>query len=115
MAELSSDLFIEAEQLKLWLDFFGADLPFYTFHSCLFNLHTPPASETSAEHLISVRSLVKNYSLGQTTVYALRGVDLDIQEGEFVAIVGNSGAGKTTLLNCMAALDEPDYGAVQSR
>jgi len=112
MAELSSDLFIEAEQLKLWLDFFGFDLPFFTFQSQLFNLHTPQASENSMDHLLSVRSLVKNYSLGQTTVYALRGVDLDIQEGEFVAIVGNSGAGKTTLLNCMAGLDKPDFGAV---
>jgi putative ABC transport system ATP-binding protein len=45
-------------------------------------------------------------------VYALRGVDLDVRKGEFLAIVGNSGAGKTTLLNCMAGLDEPDYGIV---
>jgi len=112
MAELSSDLFTEAELLKLWLDFFGLDLPFFTFQSSLFNLQTPQAFETSAEHIISVRGLVKNYSLGQTTVYALRGVDLDIKDGEFVAIVGNSGAGKTTLLNCMAGLDEPDYGVV---
>ncbi|MCW4053251.1 MAG: ABC transporter ATP-binding protein, partial [Candidatus Bathyarchaeota archaeon] len=111
-AELSSDLFVEAELLKLWLDFFGSDLPFFTFQSSLFSPQTPEAFETSKEHIISVRSLVKNYSLGQTTVYALRGVDLDIKEGEFVAIVGNSGAGKTTLLNCMAGLDEPDYGAV---
>ena len=97
---------------KLWLDLFGSDLPFFTFQSSLFNLQTPQAFETSAEYLISVRGLIKNYSLGQTTVYALRGVDLDIKEGEFVAIVGNSGAGKTTLLNCMAGLDEPDYGVV---
>lgn len=112
MAELSSDLFIEAELLKLWLDFFGSDLPFFTFQSSLFNLQTPQAFETSTEYIISVRGLVKNYSLGQTTVYALRGVDLDIKDGEFVAIVGNSGAGKTTLLNCLAGLDEPDYGVV---
>ncbi|MDH5450276.1 MAG: ABC transporter ATP-binding protein [Candidatus Bathyarchaeota archaeon] len=112
MAELSSDLFVEAELSKLWLDFFGSDLPFFTFQSSLFSPQTPQAFETSAEHIISVRGLVKNYSLGQTTVYALRGVDLDIEEGEFVAIVGNSGAGKTTLLNCMAGLDEPDYGVV---
>ena len=112
MAELSSDLFTEAELLKLWLDFLGLDLPFFTFQSSLFNLQTPQAFETSAEHIISVRGLVKNYSLGQTTVYALRGVDLDIKDGEFVAIVGNSGAGKTTLLNCIAGLDNPDYGVV---
>jgi len=112
MAELSSDLFVEAELLNLWLDFFGSDLPFFTFQSSLFSPQTPQAFEISAEHIISVRGLVKNYSLGQTTVYALRGVDLDIKDGEFVAIVGNSGAGKTTLLNCMAGLDEPDYGVV---
>jgi putative ABC transport system ATP-binding protein len=112
MAELSSDLFIEAELSKLWLDFFSSDIPFFTFQSNLFNLQDPQAFETSAENIISVRGLVKNYSLGQTTVYALRGVDLDIKDGEFVAIVGNSGAGKTTLLNCIAGLDDPDYGVV---
>jgi putative ABC transport system ATP-binding protein len=112
MAELSSDLFIEAELLKLWLDFFSSDIPFFTFQSSLFNLRTPQAFETSTEYIISVRGLVKNYSLGKTTVYALRGVDLDIKDGEFVAIVGNSGAGKTTLLNCIAGLDNPDFGVV---
>ncbi|MCJ7469919.1 ABC transporter ATP-binding protein [Candidatus Bathyarchaeota archaeon] len=111
-AELSSDLFIEAELLKFWLDFFSSDIPFFTFQSKLFNLQTPQIAETSAEYIISVRGLVKNYSLGQTTVYAIRGVDLDIKDGEFVAIVGNSGAGKTTLLNCIAGLDDPDYGVV---
>ncbi|HII86147.1 TPA: ABC transporter ATP-binding protein [Candidatus Bathyarchaeota archaeon] len=68
-----------------------------------------------AEAVISVRGLVKNYSLGRTTVYALRGIDLDVKNGEFLAIVGNSGAGKTTLLNCMAGLDEPDYGLILFR
>ncbi|TRZ79605.1 ABC transporter ATP-binding protein [bacterium] len=112
VAELSSDLFVEAEILKLWLDFFGSDLPFFTFQTNLFNPKILQAYDTSAENIISVRGLVKNYCLGQTTVYALRGVDIDIKEGEFVAIVGSSGAGKTTLLNCMAGLDEPDYGVV---
>jgi putative ABC transport system ATP-binding protein len=112
MAELSSDLFIEAEQLKLWLDFFSSDLPFFTFQSNPFTLQTSQSFRTSAEYSISVRGIVKNYSLGQTTVYALRGVDLDIKDGEFVAIVGNSGAGKTTLLNCIAGLDDPDDGVV---
>ena len=112
MAELSSDLFIEAELSKLWIDFFSADIPFFAFQSNLFNIKTPQASDASAASIISVRGLVKNYSLGQTTVYAVRGVDIDVKEGEFVAIVGNSGAGKTTLLNCMAGLDDPDYGVV---
>jgi putative ABC transport system ATP-binding protein len=112
MAELSSDLFIEAELSKLWIDFFSADIPFFAFQSTLFNIKTPKLSDSSAESIISVRALVKNYTLGQTTVYAVRGVDLDIKDGEFVAIVGNSGAGKTTLLNCMAGLDDPDYGVV---
>jgi len=112
MAELSSDLFIEAELSKLWIDFFSADIPFFAFQSTLFNIKTPQLSDVSAESIISVRALVKNYTLGQTTVYAVRGVNIDIKDGEFVAIVGNSGAGKTTLLNCMAGLDDPDYGVV---
>jgi putative ABC transport system ATP-binding protein len=112
LAELSSDLFIEAELLKMWLDFFGSDLPYFTFQNRIFSDLISDDIETSQENIISVRGLTKDYKLGKTTVYALRGVDLDIREGEFVAIVGNSGAGKTTLLNCMASLDEPDYGFV---
>ena len=112
MAELSSDLFIAAELSKLWIDFFSADIPFFAFQSNLFNIKTPQASDAAAESILSVRSLVKNYNLGEKTVYAVRGVDIDVQDGEFVAIVGNSGAGKTTLLNCMAGLDDPDFGAV---
>ncbi|MDD4325706.1 MAG: ABC transporter ATP-binding protein [Candidatus Bathyarchaeota archaeon] len=65
--------------------------------------------------MIAVRGLSKNYNLGNTTVYALRGVNVDVKEGEFLAIVGNSGAGKTTLLNCMAGLDSPDHGIVLFR
>jgi len=112
MAELSSDLFVEAESLKMWLDFFGTDLPYFTYQTRLFSDQTLQNVETSKEYIISVRGLAKNYNRGRTRVYALRGVDLDIKEGEFVAIVGNSGAGKTTLLNCIAGLDEPDYGIV---
>ena len=112
LAELSSDLFIEAELLKMWLDFFGSDLPYFTFQNRIFSDLIPEDINLSGDNILSVRGLTKNYTLGKTTVYALRGVDLDIKEGEFVAIVGNSGAGKTTLLNCMASLDEPDYGFV---
>jgi putative ABC transport system ATP-binding protein len=112
MAELSSDLFVETELFKMWLDFFGSDLPYFTFQKRLFNSQISQQVEASTADIISVRGLVKNYSLGRTTVYALRGVDLNVKTGEFLAIVGNSGAGKTTLLNCMAGIDEPDYGVV---
>ncbi len=112
MAELSVDLFVEAELLKMWSDFFGADIPFFSFNTQLFDTQDRELIEIADDTIIAVRGLFKNYNLGQTTVYALRGVNLDIKEGEFVAIVGNSGAGKTTLLNCMAGLDTPDHGIV---
>ena len=112
MAELSYDLFVEAELSKMWLDLFGSDLPYFTFQNSLFTLQDINIANLATDNIISVRGLSKNYNLGKTTVYALRGVDLDIKKGEFVAIIGNSGAGKTTLLNCMAGLDTPDYGLV---
>jgi putative ABC transport system ATP-binding protein len=112
LAELSTDLFVETELLKMWIDFFGSDIPYFTYRKQLFTTTNFQKVEGSKDHIITVRGLVKNYSLGKTTVYALRGVDLDVKTGEFLAIVGNSGAGKTTLLNCMAGIDEPDYGVV---
>ena len=115
MAELSTDLFVEAELLKMWSDFFGADIPYFSFNKRIFNTENVDVSGVTADSIIAVRGLSKNYNLGRTTVYALRGVNLDVKEGEFVAIVGNSGAGKTTLLNCMAGLDSPDYGVVLFR
>ncbi|MCW4015012.1 MAG: ABC transporter ATP-binding protein [Candidatus Bathyarchaeota archaeon] len=115
MAELSTDLFVEAELLKMWLDFFGSDLPYFGFNKQLFDTQNVEVTDVTENSIITVRGLSKNYTLGRTTVYALRGVNLDIKEGEFVAIVGNSGAGKTTLLNCMAGLDSPDYGVVLFR
>jgi putative ABC transport system ATP-binding protein len=112
LAELSADLFVEAELLKMWLDFFGQDLPYLTYQKTLFTNQISQNTQASTADIITVRGLVKNYNLGRTTVYALRGVDIDVKTGEFLAIVGNSGAGKTTLLNCMAGIDEPDYGLV---
>jgi putative ABC transport system ATP-binding protein len=115
MAELSTDLFVEAELMKTWSDFFGADIPYFGFNKRLFSKQDVKLTDLEDDSIITVRGLTKNYNLGRTTVYALRGVNLDVKEGEFVAIVGNSGAGKTTLLNCMAGLDSPDYGVVLFR
>lgn len=60
--------------------------------------------------LINLIDLRKDYHLGETIVHALRGIDLSIDTGEFIAIWGPSGSGKTTLLNLIGAIDEPTSG-----
>lgn len=64
------------------------------------------------EQVIQVRNLYKLYRVGDEVVRALDGVDFDIYEGEFCAIVGTSGSGKSTLLNMLAGLEKPTRGTV---
>jgi len=63
--------------------------------------------------LIEVRNLTKTYASGDETVEALRGVDINIAEGEFVTIMGQSGSGKSTLLSILGGLSHPSHGTVK--
>jgi putative ABC transport system ATP-binding protein len=67
---------------------------------------TPPLGEV----LIDIRDLWRVYHLGTVEVQALRGVSLQVRQGEFVAIIGPSGSGKSTLMNIIGCLDRPSAG-----
>ena len=68
-----------------------------------------------AQPVFEARGLTKVYRMGEVEVQALRGVDLDLYESEFVVILGPSGSGKSTLLNILGGLDVPSSGTVRYR
>ncbi|MBT6234097.1 MAG: ABC transporter ATP-binding protein [Flavobacteriales bacterium] len=61
--------------------------------------------------MIQLRNIVRNFPLGSQTVYVLKDIDLDIMEGEYVALMGPSGSGKSTLMNLLGCLDTPTSGS----
>lgn len=73
-------------------------------------LHATGATYSSKPPLLALDGIVREFSLGETRVQALRSINLQVQRGEFMAIWGPSGSGKSTLLNVLGLIDSPDGG-----
>lgn len=75
---------------------------------------TGPYDQNGAPPVVfEARGLTKVYHMGEVDVHALRGVDLDLNKGEFVVLLGPSGSGKSTLLNILGGLDAPSSGTIR--
>ncbi len=66
-----------------------------------------------SQPIIKIENLKRDFKMGEETVHALRGINLTIEKGEFVTIMGTSGSGKSTLLNILGCLDQPSSGTYE--
>ncbi|GAB4164427.1 MAG: ABC transporter ATP-binding protein [Winogradskyella sp.] len=64
-----------------------------------------------SDNVIEIRDIIRDFKLGQETVHVLKGINLDIKRGDYVAIMGPSGSGKSTLMNLLGCLDTPTAGS----
>ena len=84
-------------------------------HSSAPGLEGAATGAVNRPPVFAARGVTKVYRMGEVEVQALRGVDLDLYEGEFVVLLGPSGSGKSTLLNILGGLDVPSSGQVRFR
>lgn len=109
---------VNDEEIERFVDLFDGDFHkavtalYKHEHDAAQKLSGEAARRPPGEVLISVKNLHKEYKVGSQKVSALRGVDLSIREGEFVALTGASGSGKSTLLQLIGGLDKPTAGTV---
>ncbi len=107
------DFYIALEGIRFWTDAYS-DIPSFTIlkGGVAYEYAEPSDHEIPIDSVLYAQDLFKQYKLRGSTVYALRGCNIDIKKGQFVSIIGPSGSGKTTLLNVMAGLDFPDRGNI---
>lgn len=68
--------------------------------------------QTTKTPLVELHNVHKKYQLGETEVHALRGISMQLHQGEFISLIGASGSGKSTLLNLVGCIDEPTSGSI---
>lgn len=111
----TSNMYYHMEEFRFITETFQ-DIPSFTAMNqgiAIEGLETEEV-DVPEDTIIFMKDIFKTFPMINSTVYALRGVDLEIKRGEFVAIMGPSGSGKTTLLNIMSGLDKPDRGIIIS-
>lgn len=107
------DFYIALEGLRFWTDTYADIVQFTVLKGGVaFEYAEVEDINIPEDSVLYANDIFKQYKLPVSTVYALRGCDIDIKRGEFVSLIGPSGSGKTTLLNIISGLDTQDRGEV---